>query len=89
MSPLVDAMCPEVVDDVWKIQWTDTAVGSTQSVPCVEDEPELGLASRACQTDGKWGSVDATKCQSAKGNLVKTRVRQTAYCMCLINKSVP
>ena len=61
-------MCPEGVDSVWKIQWSATAVGSSLSVPCVENKPKLGTANRLCLAGGVWDTVDATDCESEAGN---------------------
>ena len=61
-------MCPDEVDSVWKIQWSATAAGSSLSVPCVENNPKLGMANRLCNSSGVWDPVDAADCESEAGN---------------------
>jgi len=75
-------MCPDVVDGVWKMEWSATAAGSSLSVSCVENKTQLGIANRLCLAGGVWDTVDATKCASEAVNRIKMEVgRNHAYCM--------
>ena len=66
--------CPDEVDSVWKIQWSATAVGSSLSVPCVENNPKLGTANRLCNVGSVWDPVDAADCESEDVNRIRMEV---------------
>ena len=70
----VACACPDEVDSVWKIQWSATAAGSSLSVACVENNPQLGTANRLCNVGRVWDPVDATDCESEDGNRIRMEV---------------
>ena len=74
LSPPTGNMCPDEVDSVWKIKWSITAAGFFLSVPCVENNPQFGMANRTCNIMGVWDPVDALDCESEAGNEIKMEV---------------
>ena len=68
--------CPEEQDILWKIQWPSAAPGSTQYVRCPGEGDTIGsgLAHRSCLSDGKWGSIDASACESVAVREVRIEV---------------
>ena len=77
-EPLQSQACHAEIDTEWKIQWSDAAPSSTQSVRCPGegDTTGLGLAHRSCLVGGVWGSVDASECGSVAVREVSMQVSE-------------